>query len=406
MIRNERMSRKFNFKELVLVLTIFTMLYMSSSYNIAIISGTLTLGISFICSVLVILVCKKDVINMRLLLIVILLNITVFVTTILTGDAIRDAIIMCSSILIAMIFVTQIKFEKYCIIFTNIIMIIAVYSLVAYVISITFPSIIRLFPSAYYRPTEEVYNLGLTFVNLRHDLIRNMGIFWEAGAYQTYLVFAILLELFVNKTRRFVLVLLAFALLTTWSTTGFINGLIILLIYIIYKNRDSRMKYGKSILAVTILAITIVSIYSVLPKDVQYASIGKISYYLDSDKTQVTSASVRFSATIEPLKAYLKSPILGVGYSGLRESVLDEGHTMITNTFVNWFAAYGIIFGLIFCIGLYNFSKKLEQNASPLLLALIITTIIFSIATQQYLRNISILIFLLYGLSATRISIK
>jgi len=116
MIRNERMSRKFNFKELVLVLTIFTMLYMSSSYNIAIISGTLTLGISFICSVLVILVCKKDVINMRLLLIVILLNITVFVTTILTGDAIRDAIIMCSSILIAMIFVTQIKFEKYCII--------------------------------------------------------------------------------------------------------------------------------------------------------------------------------------------------------------------------------------------------------------------------------------------------
>jgi len=402
-------NQKSNYKELVLMISIFSMIYASSSYNVAIMSGTLTLLICGLSSVLVIMVSKKGGISTRLFFSVILLCIPVLITTLFTDDTFKDSVIMLLSIFISMVFVLEVDFKKYCEIYSKTILIIAVYSLVAYFLSIVAPSIIRIFPPAYFRPSFEVYNLGFSFVHLNYNgLPRNMGIFWEPGAYQTYLVFAIIIELLIfPRIRKINLVIFGLTLLTTWSTTGIINGLILLLIYILLINKYSRIKFVKSAVTICLMGIIIFSIYWLLPNNIQYASIGKILTYLQSDnQSNITSASVRFSATFEPLKAYLESPIYGVGYSGLGESVLSAGHTMITNTVVNWFAAYGTCFGLLCLYGVYNFSKKLNNNISPLVLVLIIVTILLSITTEQYLRNVSIIIFLLYGLSETKIRYK
>lgn len=391
-------ANKFSVRNAVLIISVFLMIYMSSSYNITVISGTITMAVCLCCGLFVILAGGKNKISQQLLLSVILLCCCVLITSLIAGDSMKDAIIMISAILISMLFVFGLDYKKYCEIYTNVILIIAVYSLVAYILSIIAPSIIRLFPDAYYRPGLETYNLGLTFVNLRTNLIRNMGIFWEPGAYQAYLVFAILIELFSLKTtRRYALIAYALALITTWSTTGIINGLILLLIFIIYKNKNSKMKSAKIITTITILAIIIVSIYSILPYNIQYAAIGKITVYLASSNTNISSASVRLDSIIYPLRAYLSSPIIGVGYSSLGNSILAADHTMTTATPINWFAAYGIVFGLLCCIAVFRFARKL--NNSPLLLILIIFTILLSISTEQYLRNISIIVFLLYGLS-------
>lgn len=402
MYKKERQRWDISIRDIILMMAIFTMLYMSSSYNVAVMNGTITLGVIALCSLVVLFVGKKNGINLKLILITVVLCSNVLLTSLFVGEPIKYIIIMIVAILISMIFVIGLDFRKYCEVYTNVILTITIYSLVAYVVSILVPSIIRLFPSAYYRPAKETYNLGLSFVNLNDNIIRNMGIFWEPGAFQTYLVFAFLIELFILKsTRRLAIILYLIALITTWSTTGIINALVLLLILIIYKNNKSQFKLVKILVTAVILSISIISIYTALPPHIQYATVGKISVYLEGGTGQtVTSASVRHTSITYPLKSYFESPITGIGYSALTDSTLDAGHTMTTNTPVNWFAAYGTLFGLIFCVAVFKFSVILNNN-SWIIIFLIFITIMLSISSQQYLRNISIIVFLLYGLSET-----
>lgn len=79
------------------------------------------------------------------------------------------------------------------------------------------------FSTVYYKPSPNliVFNLNPEYIN--GILFRNSGPFWEAGAFAGFLIVAILFELIISKKlfgkRNFILIL---ALLTTFSTTGYI----------------------------------------------------------------------------------------------------------------------------------------------------------------------------------------
>ena len=70
---------------------------------------------------------------------------------------------------------------------------------------------------------------------------------------------------------------------------------------------------------------------------------------------------------------------------------------MTTNTPINWFATYGAIYGLLFCIAIFRLAKILDNRL--ILIILISLVILLSISTENYLRNVSVIVFLLYGLS-------
>lgn len=394
---NAEINTKNNFRDIAIILSIFMILYVNNSYNIAIIEGTITLGVSLVSSILLLVVRLKSRINLKVLLIILILCINVLITGILTGDSIKDSIIMISVVVISFIFITTVSIDEYFNKYNKLIYVLSVYSLGIYALAVFFPNIIRVFPSAYYRPTQEVYNLGLAFVNLRGSLIRNMGIFWEPGVFQTYLVFALLGEIFIlkdsNKIRIWVFLI---TIITTWSTTGLINAVILLVIYVIYKNIHKRNKYIKIFMALAVLISFLATIYTFLPHEIQHAFFGKIISFINSDRSDVTSAYVRFTSFTYPLKAFLSSPITGVGYKGLVNSVLPAGHGMVTNTLVNWFTAYGILFGTIALSGIYGLSRRMVDK-SKLLRLLIIFVLLLSVISQQYLRNTSIFIFILYG---------
>lgn len=396
MINIKEQKSKISIRYIVLVISIFFMIYMSSSYNAIAMNGTFTLGIILFFGIFVMLIGKKSKVNLNLVLSVILLCCCVFFTSFVVEDPIKETFIMVLVLIISVFFVISIGFIEYVTIYRNIMYLMSFYSLIAYIVSVFLPSIIRLFPGTYFRVSAETYNLGLTFVNLHPELIRNMGIFWEPGAYQTYLVFAILIEVFLMKTNKIAIFVFFLALLTTWSTTGIINGLILVLILVIYNSQGSKMKSAKIVIVLTILLISIVGFYSIMPSQIQYAAIGKISMYLNGSSNSI-SASVRFDSIIFPLRAFLTSPILGVGYVALKDSVLIAGHTMTTNTVINWYAAYGTIYGLLFSLGVFRFSKVLTKK--PLLIILITLVICLSISTENYLRNVSIVVFILYGIS-------
>lgn len=391
----EKMSR---IKEYSITIMVFIMIYVNSSYNVAIFDGVYIIGISLVAALFILFSQKRIIVNRNLILVLLIMIVSIFVTSIITKDTMKDAAIMISAIFVSAIFIFSIEFKQYCKIYNKLMFSIASFSLVVYVIAMFYPDLIRLFPSTYFRQNFEVYNLGLTFINLKSNLIRNMGIFWEPGAYQTYLVFALLIEIFNDqKTNRFAFSVFMISLITTWSTTGLINCLLIILIYIIHRNSEHKFKYFRITVGLFFLSIFFIIVYSVLPYELQYAAVGKITNYLSSQSNNQISAHVRFTSTLFPLRAFMRSPVVGVGYVGLTESVLPAGHTMITNTPVNWFASYGVLFGTLSFLGISKFAKKLVNNFGFNTYLLVLIAIILSITTEQYLRNVSMLIFVMYG---------
>ncbi|WP_010251225.1 hypothetical protein [Acetivibrio cellulolyticus] len=381
----------------LVAITIFIIIYFSSSYNAVVMNGTMKVGILLISSIFLLILENNVRVSKGLIFSGLTLIICILITTLIVGDALKDAFIMISAVFISMIVVSSINFSKFSNIFVKVMLVIAVFSLFAYAISIISPSIIRLFPNTYFRPHFEVYNLGLSYVNLATYQIRNMGIFWEPGAYQTYLVLAIILEVFyVRSKSRLSLIILFTALITTWSTTGLINAALLFLIYIIESNKDSKYRAIKIIVSLVIIAIIVYNIYLVLPTHLQYAVWRKITLYLNDEHVVNTSAAVRVDSIIYPIRAFFESPLVGVGYSGLKNSVLIAGHNMTTNTPVNWFASYGLIFGSIFTYTLLTFARSMTTRVG--LFFLIFLSIFLSISTENYLWNISVISFLLFPL--------
>jgi len=59
MYKKERQRWDISIRDIILMMAIFTMLYMSSSYNVAVMNGTITLGVIALCSLVVLFVGKK-----------------------------------------------------------------------------------------------------------------------------------------------------------------------------------------------------------------------------------------------------------------------------------------------------------------------------------------------------------
>lgn len=383
----------------VVAIAILVLMYFTSSYNIVIIPGWISMLLSLVSGVAMVLATKRVRTSPLLLCLFLVLCCNVFLTSIVTGDPLKEVVIVLSALLAALIPVVSVDFWRYCRIYTDVMQFLAGYSLVVYLLALVAPSFIRLFPGTYWRPTLETYNLGFAFINLRTKLLRNMGVFWEPGAYQTFLAFAILIEVFLfHRRRKGRLLILGAALLTTWSTTGILVGLLLTYILVIDKYYHSRVAIIRITMAAAIIGFLIGVIYFALPPELQYSAVGKIVVYLQSDRSQMTSASVRFDGIFYALRAFGRSPFLGVGQEGLREAVLEAGHTMATNTPLNWFATFGLVYGSVFLLATFCLARSF--TAKPLVAFLVMLAILLSIGTEQYLRNPSVMVFFFYGLAA------
>lgn len=78
----------------------------------------------------------------------------------------------------------------------------------------------------------------------KYNILRNSGFMWEPGAYSVLLILALILNFANNKfnwdSKSYVYVI---ALLTTFSTSGYMALAIIFLSFIIFKNKEKKLIY-------------------------------------------------------------------------------------------------------------------------------------------------------------------
>lgn len=400
-MNKESLTTKVSAKETLLTVLFFGIYFLSNTFLV--ISGTNTIAALGIIAILVMILQGSIIVNKRFIGIALILCVNVVATTLFMKESTDYAILLVVLILYSFVVISSVEFKLFARIYTRIMCFTALFSILVYFCMLVFPDIIKSVPLVYNIHGYGVHNVGLAYASFRGVPLRNMGFFWEPGAFQTFLVFAMLFEIFVFKMKRkWNIIVFILAIITTWSTSGIMNLLVLASIMVLYLNQGKRNRYVNVFVVLVMSATVLLWIYSNLPTGMQYAVFGKIARYFENEASSYTSASVRFDSITIPIMAFFSSPLLGVGLDGLKDTMSVRGHTMTTNTILNWFAVYGGIYGTLMLISLVKLAKRLAGD-NLFLIVLVMLSIALSISTEQYIRNMSVILILFLSYSYSQV---
>lgn len=247
--------------------------------------------------------------------------------------------------------------------YIKIMFVLASISIVAFPISQVYPNIVY-----YFKKTDAIeslcyYNAYVYIfpgvVGYSRDIVfnRNLGIFWEPGAYQAFLNLALLFlldgdeKIFSNRTSKMYLAVFVFTIFTTFSTTGY---LVLALIVVAYWNKIKKDYFKNSIsfeitILLIIFACVIVNKYGF-----------KISDFDMSEKVGKGNAYDRL--TLDQLSHI---SLLGMSFSKYYNQELFSG-----NSILHTFICLGSIFGSVLLYGYIRYAFKMTKKTIITLIAL------------------------------------
>lgn len=269
--------------------------------------------------------------------------------------------------------------------YTNFFVYYGFFSLIMYVIGLINPEFIYNLPTAYndagtgYRHLYIYYYQGIELWNFR-----NAGIFWEAGAFQVFLVLALIFESFIlkeNKRRRIVLVL---TIISTLSVIGIV--IIGLFIGLFLFNKKSKIAF-----LTPFLLIPLVLTNGFIQEMIEAKFEGTHS-----------SGNERLVGQIADIKVWTDYPLFGAGLEKYEQVFKTYGYDLgaeiptSTNSFSGMMALNGLLYSLLIFSSLFLFVFSLRISLKEKLLVSLMFILLLS--SQGVLNQILFLCFLFYGI--------
>lgn len=381
---------------------LFGLILLTSGFGVpATLGGTTTL-IGCLALAFLLLLCYARVsVNINLLVAVLLFILNILITTVYHGDEFKQFVIYTIYIVIAF-FVSQILKEDFNVIYVKLFYFLSVFSLVMVGVYLVFPTIIRLLPtiSNEYGLTAHtaLFSTITSFGNMAFP--RNQGVFWEPGAYQTFVNVAAAIVMFSKPfegKRVKYLIVFAITVFSTFSTTGYIVFCGLLLVYCLNEMFVSKTanKFLKYVAILMLLVIVFCVVYSVLPADIRFQLFGKLASYFEN-KDQYSSTSVRVDAVETAITDFFAHPLLGCG-TGIGVSNGADAEGLMTCTPLNYFAFYGVFVGVLCNLGLFMYAKSL--TGKTMLGFAVFVFLSLATISENYMRDPVILSLVFLGLS-------
>ena len=317
---------------------------------------------------------------------------------ILADDNVRDILFPVVSLTLAFIFV-RLQGTSFFETFIKVVYFLSIVGILALSIYYIIPAFFSFFPVIVNKSGVSAINAFFTVITIK-GFSRLNSICWEPGVFQTLLNLAISFTIFSNNTNKGKhLIILYTALLLTFSTTGYIGGLINILLFLLTKNRDSYIlkRVFKYIAIFILFTIAVYVGIHLMPNDIngQAFFLGKLNMLMQgtSSISGYNSASVRYDSFYYPFIYFINNPIIGGGNNGMISITQGMMHNMLTCTPVNFFAKYGFFYGIIALYCIYSLSKKLTSTQFYQIILTVLFLIIIS--TEQYIDNVFLNIILL-----------
>lgn len=261
-------------------------------------------------------------------------------------------------------------FDSYIDKFEKCVFVVAVFSLIVYVLCFVAFDFISLFPVISNSSGFPFYNLGLSVVpqNFLSSNYRNYGLFREPGVYQMYLAIALYIQLFI-KTRPqiFRTIIYVAAVVTTLSTTGFVAILFLLAAFLFQRVRTETGESPKHLKIKVVITIMILALAVFIYFDIFDISTRVFNKLLSDNSEQLDIA--RKASIVSNLIIWLNNPLFGAGEAALPSLFIGTtlshfGRYAVdnTNTLLFMFACYGFAFGALFMAGTIGFSSRIGRS--------------------------------------------
>ena len=394
---NDAPHNRLSLKNTITLVCVFLLICVDSAfYFVNTQTGTVRMIIDLFAIFLLIITSEKVTIRRNSIYMVSL----IFLISLVSGAitlSIKNTIIIIVAIVIGWLFTCIVSYSDFKNLYIRIMLFLAIFSLITFTIGVFAPQIAQLLPRIIREGSKINYrNAFFSVICIRNDISRNFGIFWEPGAFSIFLNIALYIELFEKKTSIKSITIMCLTILTTLSTLGFSCMLLLLMCYLIQTRVAVHNVVKKFILFFMFCFI----LYLVIDGE-------KFIYYvfdkLNTSEGKFTiTTSVRIDAFIYMCKAFLSSPLWGVGYEEFLNIQSTYCSGMATFTFVNLLAMYGLIGGVLPIIGCFKFFWKNIKGTIPKLVMLGFTAIIFS--TENYVQITFLYILIFYGFFAKEVT--
>ena len=236
----------------------------------------------------------------------------------------------------------------------------------------------------YYTYSGIFYNWQGNFNIFGFNILRNSGIFVEAGRYGLFLSFSLIIEVLLKRKISIInILILSIATITTVSTTSIILLIIILLTKYVTYNKKSDL-----LLFVGIPSTFLIAVVSI------------IAIFKDKLKTNIGSASLLLRIYDMKLALeYFKEKLIwgwGIGNDNLIKSATYYGTTVDGNAngITKLLYQGGVFFTLFYIVLLILLFNFLNRKFGKLISIVILGIFIFQIASQGIIYD-SITIFIL-----------
>lgn len=214
---------------------------------------------------------------------------------------------------------------------------------------------------------ENLLIFDLRVKDLQSTFLRNPGPFWEPGAFAGFLIIGLLFNKVIsNELFNWIGMILTLALISTFSTTGYITYMFIIIAF--YTNSVKRIIISFSLIAL------FVYFFNTLP----FLHEKIISQYEEATSINLENKRKnRFGSLVVDLKDFIEYPLFGKGPNNLTRFV--DPVNMKVNNRNNGITDFLVKFGLIgFClyfISMYHSLKRVcfayNQDKKTLLILFI-----------------------------------
>lgn len=342
-------------KDMYLAIVVLWVVLMSKTYYFGVVNKSTYQYIFYFFGIIGIFLCGARIRKIRNGIMLILPMIFLFVTNLFINMfdmslSSRNQVIgiMITSI-VTMFVSTYISKEKFSTYYIRIMTIMCLVSLPCWLLANISPDTARLFCQPGYDWRVKVgYSFFYTWGWNGTIYKRNSGMFWEPGAFQGFIVIAILMLLFETdklsvKRRKELFFLYIVTLLTTKSTTGYI---ILIIIFVTLGNRIEKIvgNTNKNLRRVFILIISVIVLYFVF-------SSGNIENKFSNIYTD--SANIRLKDFRGGILMCLRSGFIGLGETYTKNQLRSMYEVSMNDSvgLVAMIYTYGIFFGMYY-IGL------------------------------------------------------
>lgn len=224
------------------------------------------------------------------------------------------------------------------------------------------------------------YDAKVFFYPQYFSTFRNQGLFWEPGLFASFLIIALIFELFLIKRVPKISNVLIFllTLISTKSSAGYAL-LFLLLLAFLFKNKKSGNASLISIFGVTIYILSVLNLDTLIKKLYSFSPdiFGKFL-------VNYGEVSSRFIAPRINLLIFMENPLFGVGFNEATKRFIDFGRMVgvdsQTSTSTFYLAALGLL-GISFTLlWIYSIINIKGQN---IFVRVIILTIILLILNKE-----------------------